>query len=133
MLFWRILWPYLVDSVTLMFHFLPVFMIVAFPPLISDKDTNKVQTTIIVSKEYVPIWTITREILHDMLEDVMSRIAKKKAPTKKTKADVIRKPTRKAVKPGEVSEFAFQFSSLYFTSIITISICSLAVIATVRN
>ena len=66
----------------------------------SAKDTNKVQSTIIVSKEYVPIWTITREILHDVVEDVLKRIAKKKAPPKKTKAQVVKKPNSKQVKPA---------------------------------
>ena len=61
--------------------------------------TNRVTVSLVESKEYVPIWTITREILHDVMEDVMKRIAKKKAPTKKTKKEVVRKPVRK-VKEG---------------------------------
>lgn len=64
-------------------------------------ESNRVSITITPSKEFIPIWKITGEILHDVLDDVMSRIAKKKAPQKKTKANIIKKPTHK-VKEGRL-------------------------------
>lgn len=63
---------------------------------------NQVISSVVPSKEYVPIWTITKGILHEVIENVLKQIAKKKAPPKKTKRDFVRKPAKKT-KPGEMA------------------------------
>lgn len=73
-----------------------------------DMSTNEVSVTVVKSKEFVPVLTICGDIMRDVLEEVMKRIAKAKAPKKKTKTEVVRKPAaRKVVEEG--SRFSFNF------------------------
>jgi len=63
-------------------------------------ESNQVTVNLVSSKEYIPIWTITSQILEGVLEEVMKRIAKKKPPPKKVKIEVIKKPASKIIEEG---------------------------------